>query len=74
MYELFWFDFAMHHSPFANSYIYVYNKHHLTSISNLNINWISGLALVKLKCLWLIHLEGLNFEDKVQFGMWMSSN
>lgn len=46
-------DTAVHHSAFANSFVqrYIRKKKcsdHFTSISNLNINCISGLAIVKL--------------------------
>lgn len=40
------------------------NEHHFTSISNLNINCISGLAIVKLNCLWLIHLKAITLRTR----------
>lgn len=57
-------------------YIYIYhlyiqyicsiatNEQNTTSISNLNINCISGLAIVELNRLWLIHLEVITLRTR----------
>jgi len=40
------------------------NEHHFPSTSNLNINCISGLAIAKLNCLWLIHLKAITLRTR----------
>jgi len=40
------------------------NEHHFPSTSNLNINCISGLAIGKLNCLWLIHLKAITLRTR----------
>lgn len=55
---------------FANSFVQRYicsmatNEHHFPPTSNLNINCISGLAIVKLNCLWLIHLKAITLRTR----------
>lgn len=58
MYESFGFDIAVHHDAFANRCVQIFHitlcahwqqttTHRSTRVSHLNINCISGLAIVK---------------------------